>query len=91
MFTPNCSLLSMQWIMSKNVHTLIKSTSLLNILTKMEKRQVLQQVVLEKLDSSCKSMKLKHTLTLYTKINSNGLSIRRHHKTSRREQRQNIL
>ena len=42
----------------------------MNILTTMEKRQVLQQVVLEKLDSSCKSMKLKHTLTLYTKINS---------------------
>ena len=56
--------------MSKNVHTFIKSTSLLNILTTTEKRQVLQQVVLEKLDSSCKSMKLKHTVTLYTKANS---------------------
>ena len=42
----------------------------MNILTTMEKRQVLQQEVLEKLDSSCKSMKLKHTLTLYKKINS---------------------
>jgi len=36
----------------------------------MEKRQCLQKVVLEKRDSCTKRIKLEHSLTLYTKINS---------------------
>ena len=36
----------------------------------MEKGQLVQQVVLRKLDSHMKRMKLEHSLTLYTKIYS---------------------
>ena len=36
----------------------------------MEKRQSLQQVVLGKLDNCMKSMKLEHSLTTHTQINS---------------------
>ena len=61
----------------------------------MGKRQSLQHVVWGKLEAVCKSTKLEHTFTRYRKINSKWLKDLNnktwHHKTPRREHRQNIL